>query len=212
MSYEAWTASETTIALIDFAVGFGNLARSQGVAHNKLNASALAKTAKIFGTGLVVTSGPERSTLGPLYPELLEALDGEPIIHREGQFNCFDHPDFAAAVEKTGRKRVVLAGLMTEGCVLFTALGGLRLGYEVAICADACAGETVETHDLALRRLTMAGVIPTSWASLATDFQVSWANAVTQKPFEALLTNYSPQIGTGYRALNAAAAFGAGGH
>jgi nicotinamidase-related amidase len=206
VTLEKLTPENTTIVLIDYAVGFANLYRSHTVSENVRASTALAKTAKVFRTGLVVTSGPDNSTLGPLYPDLAAVLKGEPIVRRGGEFNAFDHPGFAAAVEKTGRKHLAIAGLMTEGCVLFTALEALRRGYSVSIVVDATAGETVEAHEVAIQRLIQAGAIPTTWASLATEFQVSWGNPATVKGYTGLLTDYSPQLGMGYRAIDAAVA------
>lgn len=196
----------TTIVLIDFSVGFANLFRSHTVSQNIRAAAALAKTANVFNSGLVVTSGPDNGPLGPLYPDLQSALDGQSVVHRAGEFNAFDHPGFAAAVEDTGRKHLAIAGLMTEGCVLFTALEAMRRGYAVSVVADASAGETAESHDVAMRRMIQAGIVPTTWASLATEFQVSWGNLRTMEGYKSLLVGYSPQLGMGYRAMDAAAA------
>jgi nicotinamidase-related amidase len=192
---------DTTVILVDYAVGFANLFRSHSVSQNIRAATALARTANLFDAGLVVTSGPDNSTLGPLYPEFDAALQGQPVIARGGEFNAFDHPGFATAVKATERKNLAIAGLMTEGCVLFTAMGALEQGYNVQVVVDATAGETHETHEVALRRLEQAGVTLTTWASLATEFQVSWGNERTVQGYAGLLTDHSPQLGMGYRAV-----------
>jgi isochorismatase hydrolase len=41
---------------------------------------------------------------GPLLPGLKEILPDAPVIHRPGEINAFDNAEFAAAVEKLGRK------------------------------------------------------------------------------------------------------------
>ena len=39
-----------------------------------------------------------------------------PYIRRNGEVNAWDNPEFKAAVEATGKKQVILAGIVTEVC------------------------------------------------------------------------------------------------
>jgi hypothetical protein len=72
---ERLTPENTTIVLIDHAVGFANLLGSTDVASHVNNVVGLAKTAKLFGSGLVVTNAVPGKPSGPLYPELRAVLD-----------------------------------------------------------------------------------------------------------------------------------------
>jgi len=186
------SADDSAIVLIDYAVGFANLYRSHSVAQNNNSAIAVAKIAQIYGVPLIVTNGADESASGPLYPPLAEVLGDHPIVVREGAFDGFDEEPFAKAVEATGRRRLVLAGLMTEGCVLHTALTAVGQGYEVFVVVDACAGETEETHQTAVQRMIQAGVVPTTWLSLASEYQRTWANQATQPGFAALIHDHAP--------------------
>jgi nicotinamidase-related amidase len=60
-----------------------------------------------------------------------------------------------------------VAGVATEVIVQHSALSGTARGYQVQVIVDACGGLTQRTEDAALRRLTQAGVVITSVASLA---------------------------------------------
>jgi nicotinamidase-related amidase len=202
---ESLTPDNTTIVLIDYAVGFANLFRSHTVAENVRAATALARTAQAFDTGLVVTHGQDSDGPGPIYPQLTNVLGDQPIIRRAGEFNAFDYPDFAEAVKNTGRSHLAIAGLMTEGCVLFTVLGALQRGYSVSVVVDASAGETHETHEAAVQRMTQLGVVPVTWLSLATEFQVSWGSLRTVQQYTRLITEYSPQLGMSILTAQAAA-------
>ena len=66
-------------------------------------------------------------------------------------------------MEKTGRKKLILAGLWTEICVAMPAIQALAEGYDVFVVTDACGGVTAEAHDMAVRRMERAGVVPITW-------------------------------------------------
>jgi isochorismate hydrolase len=119
-----------------------------------------------------VTNGLPSKPSGPLYPELLDVIGDQPVIERGGNFNCFLDDAFSAAVRATGRKKLAIAGVSTEGCVLQTVLGALREDYEVFLVVDASASLTKETHDTAVQRMVQAGATPVTWFSLAGEFQV----------------------------------------
>jgi nicotinamidase-related amidase len=181
------TAENTAIVLVDYVTGFANLFASQTLAENIQGAVGLAKTALGYGVPLVVTSGPEIDPRGGLYPELAAVIGDHPIVHRGGSFSAFDFPGFEEAVAATGRRHLVLAGLMTEGCILYTGLDALRRGYEVSVVVDATAGATTVIHDAALARLAKYGATPTSWLSLASELQVTYDDYATVGTYLELL-------------------------
>jgi hypothetical protein len=88
-----------------------------------------------------------------------------------------------------------MSGLLTEGCVLGTALAGLERGYEVYVAVDATAGETLETHQVAVQRMIQAGVVPVTWLSLASQYQGSYTNHETVQEFLDLMTQHSAAFG-----------------
>jgi nicotinamidase-related amidase len=170
MNLEPLTPQNTTVILIDHAVGFANVLRSHDTAQHIDNVVGLAKTAVRFQTGLVVTNGLPTKPSGPLYPQLLDVLGDRPIIERGGNFNAFLDEPFRQAVEATERRKLAVAGVSTEGCVLQSVLGALRSGYEVYLVVDATASLTVETHTAAVQRMVQAGAVPVTWYSLAGEF------------------------------------------
>ena len=139
------------------------------------------------------------------YPQLVQALGDHPIIYRGGEYNALDNPKVRKAVEATGRKSLAVAGISTDGCVIETALGALRLGYRVALVEDATAGLTRETHDIAVRRMIQAGVVPVSWLSLATEFQMNWEKKDTAQAYFSLIAEASPGLTMSIQAEHAAA-------
>ncbi len=188
------TTEDSAVVLIDHSVGFANAFRSHSVEKNVNNVTALAKTARAFDLPLVVTNGEDTGPPGPLYPQLLEVLGDEPIVRRRGQFNAFEHEEFAEAVKATGRRTLLMAGLMTEGCLLLTALEAVRRGYRVYAVVDASAGETLEAHEAAVQRLIMGGVTPAITLSIAAELQVSWDRLETVQSFAGLFQAHSPTL------------------
>jgi nicotinamidase-related amidase len=174
MQSEPLSPDNAAVLLADYAVGFADLIRSHEMHDHLAAVTGLARMALLYGAPVVVTNGEESKPSGPLYPELLKVIGDQPVIVRSPTtaFNAFLEPKFVDAVEATGRRRLIIAGVATEGCVLQSALGAVRLGYEVNVVVDACGSLGREPHEMALRRMTMAGVIPLTWWSLAAEFQL----------------------------------------
>lgn len=147
---------------------------------------------------LVVSIGPRNDPRGGLYLEIAAVLGERPVVHRGRPFDAFEDEGFASAVAATGRKHLVVAGLMTDGCVMHSVLSALRAGYEISVVVDATASETAAAHNAALVRFTQLGVVPRSWLSLASELQHSYANVETLKAFHEIQSN-SPA----YAMLNA---------
>ena len=196
-----FTPKNTTIMMVDYSVGFVNTFRSHNTTEHITNTVALAKTALGLRSGLVVNLGHGQKP----YPQLVKALGDHPIIYRGGEYNALDAPNVLEAVKKLGRKRLAIAGISTDGCVIQTVLGALRLGYTVAIVEDATAGLTREAHDISVRRMVQAGAIPVSWLALATEFQMNWENQDTAQAYFGLIAEASPGLSMGIEAEHAAA-------
>src|SRR6185437_6759160 len=98
---------------------------------------ALAETAKFFKLPTILTTSFEQGPNGVILPELKDLFPGAPFIARPGQINAWDNEDFVRAVRETGRKQLVMAGVVTDVCVAFPALSALQEGYQVFVVADA---------------------------------------------------------------------------
>ncbi|MGH3585018.1 MAG: isochorismatase family protein [Pseudonocardia sp.] len=189
------SADNSAIVLIDHEIGFSNLIGSHTIEENINGAVALAKIAKVFGTPLVVTAGREESPAGPLYPQLREVLEDHPVIERDEGFDAFYDENFAAAIEATGRRRLIMAGVQTDVCLALTALTAVDRGYEVYAVVDASAATTKETHDYALTRLVQAGVIPVNWLAVGSELQRAWTEQETAPDFAKVIYDHLPSWG-----------------
>ncbi len=208
MNLTPLSPDNSTVVLVDYAIGFANLLRSHDLRQHLSAAVGLAKTAKLYGAGLVVTNGEASKPSGPLYPELLAAIgEDQPVIERTTSFDSFLDPGFRAAVEATGRNRLLIGGIATDGCVLQTALGAVRAGYETYVVADASASTSLEAHNVAVQRMTMAGIVPVTWWSVAAEFQLEprFADSPVR---QQLMAEFHPDMTMGGRTFFAGVAQG----
>lgn len=182
---ERLTPDNAALLLIDHQVGLFTGVRDIPVGELKHNVVALAKAARVLGVPTIVTAtSPEM--WGPTIPELTEALPGVPIIART-TVNALDDDRFAKAVEATGRKKLIIAGVSTEVCLAFPAIHATAVGYDAYAVIDA-SGTFSETKRITgLLRMVQAGVIVTDYATVAV---------------EMLKDNASPKAGDLYAALD----------
>lgn len=80
-----------------------------------------------------------------------------------------------------GRKKLIVAGITTEICVLFPVLQMLDEGYEVQVAADASASYTKYGDDLALRRMERAGAVIMTHDQLISELAVDWSTPLGQR-------------------------------
>lgn len=157
------------------------------------NAVALAKTAKVFALPIVASTSATKVYSGPLMPALQRAMpDVVPIDRRS--MNAWEDEAVRSAIVATGRKRLLISGLLTEACVSFLALSAAEEDYEIYVVGDACGGLTPESHDFALRRMQSAGIRTTSWIQVLLELQRDWTRHETYDGARAIVE----ELGGGY--------------
>jgi nicotinamidase-related amidase len=182
---------DVTLTLLDYqpAMYFGVQSHDRlTIVHNTL---ILAKTAKLFGIPTVLSTIAKDTFSGPFMPEVTELFADEPIYDRTSINAWLDAP-YRKAIAATGRKRIVVAGLWTEACVLFPALELLAEGYEVFVPTDACGDISVEAHERAVTRLVQAGAVPVTSLQWVFELQQDWARAETYEGVMEILKAHSP--------------------
>ncbi|WP_197422342.1 isochorismatase family protein [Phaeobacter inhibens] len=100
------------------------------------------------------------------------------LINRAGEINAWKSPDFKAAIEATGRKKIIMAGIVTDVCLLFPALSAVAEGYDVYAVVDASSTWDDATRDAAMLRMSQAGVKVTTWGSVLAEVMDDWRNPV----------------------------------
>lgn len=160
------------------------------------NTTGLAKTAKIFNVPTVLTTVAEKSFSGPLFPEIKAALPMVQVIDRT-TMNSWEDKNFREAVKKTGRKKLVMAALWTEVCLVMPVLAAIDEGYEVYIVVDASGGVSKEAHESAITRMVQAGAVPVTWMQVLLEYQRDWARQGTYEAVVKLAQEHGGAYGSG---------------
>lgn len=156
---------ESVVVLVDFQAGLAFGVESSARQTLVSNAVSLARTATVFGVPVVVSTSASRVYSGPLLPGLQTELPSANTIERRNM-NLWEDDAARNAVLATNRKRLIIAGLLTEACVFFPVVSALKDGFEVFVVGDACGGLSAAGHELALRRMESAGAQMTSWLQI----------------------------------------------
>ena len=190
---ERLTPENAALLLINHQVGLFTGVRDIPVAELKHNVVALAKAVKVLGVPIIATAtSPEM--WGPIIPELIEALPGIAIINRT-TVNAFDEPRFAKAVEATGRKKLIIAGVSTEVCLAFPAIYATGTGYDAYAVIDASGTFSETKRVTGLLRMAQAGVIVTDYSTVAVEMLKDNASPKASDLYAALDMPFAGLVG-----------------
>ena len=191
-----FTADNSALLLIDHQVGTMQLIRNIDVAHAKRCAIALAKAARILELPVVLTSSQENRVQGPLIPELETILPHAHAarVQRAGVVNAWNDEGFRSAVEATGRKHLIMAGVTTDVCLVFPAIDAVSDGYRVQAVMDASGSPFELSEDTSRQRMERAGVVLTATNTLIAELGQDWSTPHGQKLIELLFTEVLPPI------------------
>jgi nicotinamidase-related amidase len=184
------SADTAALLLIDHQVGLFSLVGDYSPDEFRNNVLALAGCGKTFKLPTILTTSAETGPNGVIMPELKEMYPEAPFIPRPGQINAWDNEDFVAAVKKTGRKQLIMGGIVTDVCVVFPALSALKEGYQVFVVADACGTFNKQVADASLIRMAQAGAVITNWFAVACELQRDWRK--NGEGLANLLANHLP--------------------
>ncbi|KTT49485.1 hypothetical protein SB11R_11125 [Pseudomonas oryzihabitans] len=188
--YNRLDKNDAVVLLIDHQAGLISLVQDFTPSDFKNNVLALANSAKFFGLPAILTTSFEQGPNGPLVPELIELFPEAPYIARPGQINAWDNQDFVAAIKATGRKQLIIAGVVTDVCVAFPALAAIAEGFDVFVVTDASGTFDKTVQQAAWARMSAAGVQLMNWFSVACELHRDWRNDI--EGLGALLSNHIP--------------------
>ncbi|WP_338683731.1 isochorismate family cysteine hydrolase YcaC [Bacillus velezensis] len=189
--YSRLSKDDAAVLLVDHQTGLiSGLVRDYGVDEFKNNVLALGDTAKFFDLPVILTTSFENGPNGPLMQELVDLFPDAPKIARPGQINAWDNEDFVKAIEATGKKQLIIAGVVTDVCVAFPALSAIKAGYEVFVVTDASGTFSKQVADASLTRMAHGGAQLMNWFSVACELQRDWRNDV--EGFGALISRHLP--------------------
>ncbi|GAA3547841.1 isochorismate family cysteine hydrolase YcaC [Zobellella aerophila] len=196
--------NDVAVLLVDHQAGLLSLVRDIEPDKFKNNVLALADLARYFRLPTILTTSFEQGPNGPLVPELKETFPEAPYIARPGQINAWDNEEFVKAVKVTGKKQLLIAGVVTEVCVAFPALSALEEGFEVFVVTDASGTFNELTRDAAWERMSAAGAQLMTWFGVACELHRDWRNDI--EGLGTLFANHIPDyrnLITSYSTLTA---------
>lgn len=181
---------DVAVLLVDHQTGLLSLVRDIEPDKFKNNVLALADAAKYFELPTILTTSFEQGPNGPLIPELKAQFPEAPYIARPGQINAWDNAEFVNAIKATGKKQLLIAGVVTEVCVAFPALSAIQEGFEVFVVTDASGTFNAMTRDAAWDRMSAAGAQLMTWFGVACELHRDWRNDV--EGLATLFANHIP--------------------
>ena len=190
------TPEESVLVLIDHQpFQFANL-HSHEPTMIVNNVVGLAKAAKVFNVPTLLTTVLEDRG-GKLIKGLQDVFPEQKPIDRTW-INAWQDPRVVEWVKKTGRKKLVIAALWSEICLAMPAIQAAGEGYEVYAVTDASGGVSAEAHEMAVRRMAMAGVVPITWMAVAGEWQRDWAREESAKALGGLLAELGGGTGIAF--------------
>ncbi len=189
-SYPRLDKDNAAVLLVDHQAGLLSLVRDIDPDKFKNNVLAVADMAKYFNLPTILTTSFENGPNGPLMPELTKLFPDAPYIARPGQINAWDNQDFVAAVKASGKKQLIIAGVVTEVCVAFPALSALAEDFEVFVITDASGTFNALTRDSAWDRMSQAGAQLMTWFGAACELHRDWRHDV--EGLGTLFANHIP--------------------
>jgi nicotinamidase-related amidase len=147
------------------------------------NVTAVARIAKLYDLPIVLsTVNVATGRNQPTIHQIVDVLGDVPAVDRTS-INAWEDTDFVAAIEATGRKKLIMVALWTEVCLVFPVLDALKAGFEVYAVVDAVGGTSEEAHRAGLQRIIQAGAKPTGWVQLICELQRDWNREATVAGF-----------------------------
>ncbi len=167
-------SKHTVVLLLDHQTGLFQTVKDVPIRDLRANTVALAKIAEQAKMPIIYTASEPGGSNGPIMEELTAAAPNAKYVGRKGEVSAWDNADFVKAVEATGRKTLVMAGVWTSVCVAFPALQAKADGYKVYAVMDASGDISEMASNVTLARMTQAGVIPVTTNTILSETHRTW--------------------------------------
>jgi nicotinamidase-related amidase len=175
--FEMVDAENSVALLVDHQAGLMLFTGDIDPVHLRNNSIALAKVLALHNIPVVLTAaamGPA-GPLGPILPEITDLFpDVEPIYRTK--INSWHDPRIRGAIEATGRKKVICAGITADFCIGIPAKTMAGEGYDVRLVMDASGNYSDMVMQGSIANLTQHGVKVSNWLSIACELLHDWAD------------------------------------
>jgi nicotinamidase-related amidase len=166
--------NDTVVLLLDHQTGLFQTVKDVPVRDLRANTVALAKIAELAKMPIIYTASEPNGSNGPIMDELKAAAPNATYVARKGEVSAWDNADFVKAVEATGRKTLVMAGVWTSVCVAFPALQAKADGYRVYAVMDASGDVSQMAFETTLARMTQGGIVPVTTNTILSESHRTW--------------------------------------
>ncbi|PPR03074.1 hypothetical protein CVT24_012387 [Panaeolus cyanescens] len=174
LKHQRLDKDDAVLLIIDHQIGLFQLVKDVGPVEFKNAVLAHAALGKVFNLPTVMTTSTDNGPNGPMLKEVLEMHPKAPLIRRQGEVNAWDNKEFRDAVKATGKKQVIIAGIVTDVCTTFLALSLIEEGYQVFANSEASGTYSKRIADEANDRMRAAGVNVMSTFAVAADLMRDW--------------------------------------
>lgn len=102
------------LLVVDHQIGLFQLVRDYTPDQFRNSIIAHAAVAKLFNLPVVMTSSADTGPNGPIPKEITDMHPNAPFVHRQGEVNAWDNPEFRAAVRATNKTQIIMGGIVTD--------------------------------------------------------------------------------------------------
>lgn len=183
---------DAVMLLIDHQAGLFQLVKDIEQDRLRNNVIALARVAKLASIPTFTTASVPDGPNGPLIPEIHQCNPDAIHIPRTGQINAWDNPAWVKAIEKTGRRTLIIAGTLTSVCMAFPALSAVEAGYRVFCVVDASGNWSQMATDLTIARVTQAGCMPVDTFAVESEIMSTWNRSDAMEFASIMMENIVP--------------------
>jgi nicotinamidase-related amidase len=203
--FERLSKNDSVLVVLDMQEGLYSVARDWDATLYRDNMIAHASLGSLFkDLPVIMTTSTEIGPNGPLPQEILDMYPDAPLIKREGEVNAWDNSEFRDAIKATGRKQIIIAGIVTDVCTAFLARSLRAEGYSVWANLEASGTTTKEIRDIANDQMMRAGVNVVSLFAIICDLMRDWRHTPGAAEVFPFIDRYMPAYGMVARAHRAA--------
>ena len=175
---EMLTKDNAALVMIDHQAGLMLFPGDIDPSALRMNAIALARTAKLFNLPVVLSAADQgpKGPIGPIIPEIKEEIFPDIEVIYRTKINSWYEPAIREAIEATGRKKLIFAGITADFCAGLPAKSAAAAGYDVRLVMDASGNLNPMVLQTTIASLTQAGVVCTNWLSVLAELLGDWTN------------------------------------
>jgi nicotinamidase-related amidase len=199
-TYDRLTRDNAVLLLVDHQVGLVAGSRFPEPQDLRKNVVGLARASKILRVPIVATTTMSDGMFGPIFPELADILKDQEIVDRT-KVNPFDEPKITSSIKKTGRSKVIVAGVNTAVCTSFPAISAVNAGYGAYAAIDASGAFDATELQTAMIRMTQAGVIVSDYNAIVVEMLANNDDPLAAQVYAAIGLGHFVSLTDLYRAM-----------